>query len=164
MKLCYPVQYFHFLDCDKFPSAYLKLLIFLTAILIPACDSSSLTLHIMFSACKLNKQGDSIQPWHTPFPVWKLSFAACLVLTIASWLICVLLNSFVNSFAIILSALGPWHPRCLTHYCMSGSLDRGLPDSLPASTRMAVYVCTGAKSPPSKHNWHKSSLSIQSLW
>lgn len=55
-------------------------------------------------------------------------------------LICVLLNSFVNSFAIILSALGPWHPRCLTHYCMSGSLDRGLPDSLPASTRMAVYV------------------------
>ena len=23
----------------------------------------------MYSACKLNKQGDNIQPWHTPFPI-----------------------------------------------------------------------------------------------
>ena len=50
------------------PSAYLRLLIFLLAIWIPACDSSSLAFH-MHSACKLNKQGDYIQPWHTPFPV-----------------------------------------------------------------------------------------------
>ena len=43
--------------------AYLRLLIFLSAILIPACDSSSLAFHIMYSAYKLNKQGDNIQPW-----------------------------------------------------------------------------------------------------
>ena len=46
-------------------SAYLRLLIFLLAILIPACDSSSLAFHMMYSTYKLNKQGDNIQPWHT---------------------------------------------------------------------------------------------------
>ena len=39
----------------------------------------------MYSACKLNKQGDSIQPWHTPFPIWKQSVVPCPVLTVASW-------------------------------------------------------------------------------
>src|SRR5574340_1192746 len=43
-------------------SAYLRLLIFLPAILIPICASSSLTFHMMYSAYKLNKQGDNIQP------------------------------------------------------------------------------------------------------
>ena len=43
-------------------SAYLRLLIFLPAILIPACDSFSLTFCMKYSAQKLNKQGDSIQP------------------------------------------------------------------------------------------------------
>jgi len=43
-------------------SAYLRLLIFLLAILIPACASSSLAFHMMYSAYKLNKQGDNIQP------------------------------------------------------------------------------------------------------
>ena len=43
-------------------SAYLRLLIFLLAILIPACPSSSLAFCLMFSAYKLNKQGDNIQP------------------------------------------------------------------------------------------------------
>ena len=42
-------------------SAYLRLLIFLPAILIPVCDSSSLAFHIMYSAYKLNRQGDDIQ-------------------------------------------------------------------------------------------------------
>ena len=39
-------------------SAYLRLLIFLLAILIPACASSSLAFCMMCSALKLNKQGD----------------------------------------------------------------------------------------------------------
>ena len=47
-------------------SAYLRLLIFLMAILIPACASSSPAFQMMYSACKLNKQGDSIQPWRAP--------------------------------------------------------------------------------------------------
>ena len=27
--------------------------------------------HMMYFAYKLNKQGDNIQPWHTPFSIWK---------------------------------------------------------------------------------------------
>ena len=42
-------------------SAYLRLLIFLLAILIPACASSSPAFHRMYSAYKLNNQGDNIQ-------------------------------------------------------------------------------------------------------
>ena len=41
-------------------SAYLRLLIFLLAILIPACASSSPPFLLMYSAYKLNKQGDNI--------------------------------------------------------------------------------------------------------
>ena len=41
-------------------SAYLRLLIFLLAILIPVCESYSLAFHMLYSAQKLNKQGDSI--------------------------------------------------------------------------------------------------------
>ena len=48
-------------------SAYLRLLIFLPAILIQACASSSPAFLMMYSAYKLNKQGDSIQLWCTPF-------------------------------------------------------------------------------------------------
>ena len=66
-------------------SAYLRLLIFLPAILIPACASSSLAFLMMYSAYKLNKQGDNIQPWCTPFPIWKQSVVPCPVLTVASW-------------------------------------------------------------------------------
>ena len=52
-------------------SGYLRLLIFLPEILIPACASSSPAFLMMYSACKLNKQGDKIQPWHSPFPIWN---------------------------------------------------------------------------------------------
>ena len=65
-------------------SAYMRLLIFLPEILIPACASSSPALCMIHSAYKLNKQGDNIQPWCTPFPVWK-SVVPCPVLTAASW-------------------------------------------------------------------------------
>ena len=40
---------------------------------------------MMYSAYKLNKQSDSIQPWHTPFPIWNPSVVPCPVLTLASW-------------------------------------------------------------------------------
>ena len=66
-------------------SAYLKLLIFHLAVWIPACDSSSLACRMMFSAYKLNKQGDNIQPWHIAFPIWNQSIVPCLGLTVASW-------------------------------------------------------------------------------
>ena len=66
-------------------SAYLRLLIFLPAILILACPSSSPAFHPMYSAYKLCKQGDNIQPWCTPFPIWNQSGVPCPVITVASW-------------------------------------------------------------------------------
>ena len=59
---------------------YLKLLIFLPAILILACASSSPAFLMMNSAYKLNKQGDNIQPWHTPFLIWNQSVVPCPIL------------------------------------------------------------------------------------
>ena len=40
----------------------------------------------MYSAYKLNKQGDNIQPWCTPFTIWNQPVVPCPVLTIASCL------------------------------------------------------------------------------
>ena len=36
----------------------------------------------MYSAYKLNKQGDNIQPWCTPFPIWNQSVIPCPVLVL----------------------------------------------------------------------------------
>ena len=66
-------------------SAYLRLLVFLLSVFIPAWASPSLAFSMTYSAYELNKQGDNIQPWHTPFPIWNQSVVPCLVLTIASW-------------------------------------------------------------------------------
>ena len=65
--------------------AYLRLLIFLLAILIPAYSSSSPAFLMTYSAYKLNTQGDNTQPWCTPFPTWNQSVVSCPVLTVASW-------------------------------------------------------------------------------
>ena len=65
--------------------AYLRLLIFFLVILIPACASSSPAFLLMYSAYKLNRQDDNVQPWHTPFPIWNQSSVPCPVLTVASW-------------------------------------------------------------------------------
>ena len=59
-------------------SAYLRILIFLPSILITACASSSPAFCMMYSAYKLNKQGDNIQVWHIPFTIWNQSIVPCL--------------------------------------------------------------------------------------
>ena len=45
-------------------------------------DWVTFTFH---SAYKLNKQGDNIQPWCTPFRILNQSVVPCPVLTVASW-------------------------------------------------------------------------------
>ena len=64
---------------------YLRLLKFLLAILIPTCDWASIAFCIMNSALILNKQGNNIEPWHTPFPISNHSIVPWLVLTVTSW-------------------------------------------------------------------------------
>ena len=65
--------------------AYLRLLIFLLAILILACASSSPAFHMIYSAYKLSKQDYNVQRWCTPFQILSQSIVLCLVLTVASW-------------------------------------------------------------------------------
>ena len=65
------------------PPPHLRLLIVLPTHLISVCASSSLAFPMIYCAYKLNKQGDNIQPWCTPFPIWNQSIVPCLVLTVA---------------------------------------------------------------------------------
>ena len=98
------VLQFLFAFCQRMvSSAYLRLLIFLPAVLIPACASSSLAFCMMYSAYRLNKQVDNIQPWHTPFPIWNQSVVPCLFLTVASWPAYRFLRKQVRSYGILIS-------------------------------------------------------------
>ena len=49
--------------------AYLRWLIFFLPVMIPAWASSSPAFHMIYSACKFNKQDDSIQPYCISIPV-----------------------------------------------------------------------------------------------
>jgi len=84
-------------------SEYLRLLIFLPAIVIPACDSSSPAFLIMYLAYKLNKQGDNIQPCCTPFPIWNQCVVPHPVLTVAPCPVYRFLKSQVRWFGIPIS-------------------------------------------------------------
>ena len=66
-------------------STYLRLLMFLLAILSPARYSSSLAFIMMCSVYMLNKQGDNKQPCCTPFSILNQSVVPYKVLTVASW-------------------------------------------------------------------------------
>ena len=71
-------------------SAYLRLLIFLLAILIPVCASFSPAFWMMQSAYKLNKQWQcTVLMYTVPFPVWNQSVVPCPVLTVATWTACI---------------------------------------------------------------------------
>ena len=95
------------------------------------CSSSPAFL-IMYSAFKLNKQGDNIQPWHTPFPIWSQSVVPCPVLTVASWPAYGFLKRHVRwsgipiSFRIFHSLLWStqrlWHSQQSRNRCFSGTL------------------------------------------
>ena len=84
-------------------SAYLRLLIFLSTISIRVCASSSPAFLMMYSAYTLNKQGDNIQPWCTPFPIWNQSVVPRPVLTVASWPACRFLKRQVRWSGIPIS-------------------------------------------------------------
>ena len=94
-------------------SAYLRLLIFLPAILISAFVSCSPAFLKMYSACKLNKQGDNIQPWCTPFLIWNQSVVPCTVLLLLNCCFLLINSSLVFVFpqdAQISHVLQIWSP------------------------------------------------------
>ena len=62
--------------------AYMRLLLFLSVVLTPACNSSSPPFLRIYSAYKLNKQNGNVQPRVTLFPILNQSMGP----TIAYWL------------------------------------------------------------------------------
>ena len=62
--------------------AYMRLLLFLSAVLTPACNSSTPPFLRIYSAYKLNKQNGNVQPRVTVFPILNQS----MVPTVAYWL------------------------------------------------------------------------------
>ena len=81
-------------------STYLRLLLFLPPILIPACNSSCLVFLMMCSVYRLNKQDDSREPCFTPFSIGQQSFVPYKVLTVAFWPTDRFLRRQVRSFGI----------------------------------------------------------------
>ena len=67
------------------PSAYLRLLMFLRPVLIPAYNSSSPAFLMKCSVYRLNKQSDSRHPCCTPVSILNQSVFPYRVLIVASW-------------------------------------------------------------------------------
>ena len=97
-------------------SGYVSLLIFLPAILIPDCDSSSPAFHMMYSAYKLNKQGDNTQPCCTPFPILNKFAVPSKVPTVASWLACIQVSQETGK-VVWYSHLFKNSPVCCDPHC-----------------------------------------------
>ena len=103
-------------------SAYLRLLIFLLEILIPACVSSSLAFLMMYSAYKFNKQGDKIQqPWYIPDlkPICcstsssNCCFLTCILISQEAGEVARYSHLFQNfpQFAVIHTSQRLWHSQ-----------------------------------------------------
>ena len=109
-------------------SVYLRIMIFPPAILIPACASCSWAFHMKFSAYKLNKQGDNIQPLYTPFPIWNQSALPCSVLHIASWPAYRFLWRQVRSSGVPISVSFPWFVviHTVKDFCMVNKSEVGV--------------------------------------
>ena len=82
----------------------MRLLIFFLA----ACDLSSSAFQLMYSTYKLNKQGDNIQPWRTPFPMWNQSIVRCLILTVACCPAYKFFRRQIRWYGIPISEKFPW--------------------------------------------------------
>ena len=90
-------------------SAYLRLLMVLPSILIPAHNSSSLAFLMMCSASKLNKQGHNRQPCCTPFSILIESVVPYRVLAVDYWPTYRFLRRQIKWSGIPISAYVTWN-------------------------------------------------------
>ena len=111
--------------------AYLRLWIFLPAILIPVCASSSTAFLMMYFALQLNEQGDHIQTWHTPYPILNQSIVSCPVITVVSWPAYMFLRRQLRWYGISLSSR-------MFHSLLWSTQSKALVWSLK---QKCVYVC-----------------------
>ena len=66
-----------------------------------------MAFHMMYSAYNLNKQGNNIQPWYTPFPVWNQSIVPCPVL--CCFLTCIEISEEAGKWSDIPISLRIFH-------------------------------------------------------
>ena len=120
---------------------FLRLLIFLLAMLIPTCASSSPEF-CTYSAYKLNKQGDNIQPRCTPFPIWNQSIVPCPVLTVASWPVYRFLESQVRWSGIPISFKWGFIPKEMGEGgpCMKNTTQRHTVIKLPQTNEEKIFI------------------------
>ena len=78
-------------------------------------SSSSPAFLMMHSAYKFKKQGDNIQPWRTPFPIWNQSVVPCPVLT-GCFLTCIQVSQEVGK-VVWYSHLLKNFPVCCDPHC-----------------------------------------------
>ena len=107
----------------------------------------------MYLAYKLNKQGDNIQPWRTPFPVWNQSLVPCPVLTVASWPSYRFLKRQVRCSDIPIS-FSIFHSFCFPVLCKFWQLYGGV---MVTSSKRAYAIPTStaltAPAPAAVHCW-----------
>ena len=89
-------------------SAYLRLL-FLLAVFIPACNSSSLAFCMRYTAYKLNKQSDKIEPCCTPSQILNQSIVPCAFLIF----IYLFLMEGLLLYRILLFSVKPQHETAI---------------------------------------------------
>src|SRR5574337_487161 len=82
----------------------LTLLLLLPPILIPACNSSSQVFLMICSVYRLNKQGDSRQPCHTPFSILNQSAGQYKVLN-CCFLILICFHVNYNCLALFIYSI-----------------------------------------------------------
>ena len=98
---------------------------------------------MMYSAYMLNKQGDNIQPWHTPFPILNQSIVPCPVLTVASWPAYRFLKRQVRWSGVPIS-FRIFHSLCVDHNKLWKILkEMGIPEHLICLLRH-LYTCQEA--------------------
>ena len=90
---------FSSLSVSRVPCAYLRLLIFLPAILIPACDSSSPAFCRKYSVYRLNKQDDNVPPWGTSFPNVKQISCSMSSSNVVFWPACRFLRKQIRWYS-----------------------------------------------------------------
>jgi len=110
----------------------------------------------MYSAYKLNKQGDNIQPWHTPLPIWNQSVVPCPVITVASWPTYRFLRRQVRGSDIPIS-LRIFHSLFWSTWSNFGLSQIMLWVSLCISFRAQLYMLLSGKAEPQRMSMFRVS-------
>ena len=126
---------------------------------------------MMYSAYKLNKQGDNIQPWCTPFLIWNQSVVPCPVLTVASWPTYRFLKRQIRwsvipiSFRIFHSLFGQWSPNdngaCTRAWRLTSCL---APQDRFPGVSLLPPSALGPTQPPSLQPFPATTTALCSQW